>query len=293
MSFVDKFKEYSFKKQGFIVEIATRKVVGSKSVKVVVLKKILPQAIVNGVLNLPEVDEIKFNAIANLSNQTINVINIPASVKVIEKQGYIYPFAKLNSLYKITTENTKPENFFMVNQDLYYSSSIPQNKNSRALKTQLQPKAIELVNTFSSKYFVPQTPPFVTTKTIIINNGAFAFVNSQSQINTELNNGQSLQLNPAKDEHLKHNYPDEIIINGKTLTQSEFLFNGGRMLVEIKNNNNNLSVSHIDCTDYVEKFANFDLVEEPLSTWKNKTMGKWLWNVKLKNKKAPNFWCFF
>lgn len=274
MSFVDKFKEYSFKKQGFIVEIKTQKIGNSKSAKVLVLKQILPQAINGGVLNLPEVDEISFGAIANLANQTINVINIPASVKVIEKQGHIYPFAKLNSLYKITTENTKPENFFMVNQDLYYTPSIPQNKNSRTLKTHLQPKAIELVNTFSSKYFIPQTPPFVTTKTIIINNGAFAFTNKQSQINTELNNGQTLQLNPAKDEHLKHNYPDEIIINGKTLTQSEFLFNGGRMLVEIKNNNNNLSVSHIDCTDYVEKFANADLVEEPLSTWKNKTMGK-------------------
>ena len=83
MSFVDKFKEYSFKKQGFIVEVKTLKNGNSKSAKVLVLKQILPQAINGGVLNLPEVDEISFDAIANLANQTINVINIPASVKVI------------------------------------------------------------------------------------------------------------------------------------------------------------------------------------------------------------------
>ena len=274
MNILDKFKQYKLKKQGFTINLKTRKLSNGKTQTYSVLKEISPTVVKNGVLTLPNVDVVSFNSISDLAKKThISTIHVSSNIKLIEQQNYVYPFAMCHNLKQIIVDNEQPNsNYFVENGNFYVKTSDHQSIFSYLdKKDTLKPlKSVELIFSVFHEYNIPQTEKFNSVKTIKINNGAFAQRTRTPIINTKLASGQKLLLNPAKDTFLKFQYPETLIVNKQKINQSDFLLNNGRMLVEVENANNNLYVSHIDCSHPVEKFVNPDFKQETLADWQSK-----------------------
>lgn len=283
MNIFERFKQYKLNKQNFVVTYKKVDVsyVGADGKKVnktekrCVLNEIKPTAIVNRSLTIPSfVDEISFNAIANLPNKSqINTVVLPSGLKSVEIKSYVYPFATLTNLSNVVIDDSQNQgNFFTINGSLYritdsrlVNNSAPDDKRDLIY---LRPYDVELVYAGCKNYEVPNVAPVSTAKNISINNGAFA-QNRNSTISVTLKPYQTIHLNNKKDETYSYNYPEKIIVDGKHhLSAASFLLQGGRMLTEIsKTKDSKLLVTHINAADEVMKFVDPDPITNPIAQW--------------------------
>lgn len=278
------FREYFLAKKGFIVTQKERTVYKTspsgrkvaKTEKYSCLVKVLPQAIVNQTITIPEVETIDFAAFDLLPKQYFSRIILPKSLEKIEQKGHVYPFYYLPQGVKVEVAEGNIHYFkigkhLFENQDYALTST---NKIERQIAI-LNPKHVELVLSECGRHddvlpiteLAPGGQTIKHANTIRINTGAFKHTPVQT-LHASLLKGQSLDINGARDEHLTtYNTPEIIEVNGKAISQAQFLANHARMLIEIANCGGEIMVKHIESVDYVGRFMNNDDVTEPFDTW--------------------------
>ena len=281
------FREYFWAKKGFIITKKERTVLKTlpngrrvtKTEKYTCLVKVLPQAIVDRTITLPDVEHIDFAAFDLLKKDYFSRIVLPKTLESIDQKGHVYPFYYLPHGVKIDIAEGNVH-FFKIGKHIFENQDSrveSDNKIERQIGI-LNPKQVELIVSETGQKIdvlpigelAPGGQSIDHATSIRINNGAFKHTPVQA-LTANLLPGQSLDINGARDEHLTtYNMPDTIIVNGKEINQSQFLTHHGRMLIEIANCGGTVMVKHIDSVDYVGRFMNNDDITESIETWLGK-----------------------
>ena len=281
------FREYFWAKKGFIITKKERTVFKTlpngrrvtKTEKYTCLVKVLPQAIVDRTITLPDVEHIDFAAFDLLKKDYFSRIVLPKTLESIDQKGHVYPFYYLPHGVRIDIAEGNVH-FFKIGKHIFENQDSrveSDNKIERQIGI-LNPKQVELIVSETGQKIdvlpigelAPGGQSIDHATSIRVNNGAFKHTRVQA-LTANLLPGQNLDINGARDEHLTtYNMPDTIIVNGKEINQSQFLTHHGRMLIEIANCGGTVMVKHIDSVDYVGRFMNNDDITESIETWLGK-----------------------
>ena len=280
-------KKYIYSKKGFTIVTKDKTIqkvlpngkLVTKVVKYDCLTSISPQALtIDSTLTLPEVDSISFAAFEKIKNSDrIFKIILPKNLQEIEREHHVLPFFYLKHWATIEIEPGGNTTFFIEDGKLYTT-----DKYSTPEQTPC-PKTVELVyanpynrNSEYSKASVINLTDEITQqpesklkqiKTVRINPGAYK-QSGLKTITVLLPNNCELNLNSIRTADLQYfGMPDNFVVNGKTVTQSQFLTHGARILIGIENKNGNIFVDHIDGTNEIEKYWNNDEKCETLESW--------------------------
>lgn len=281
------FREYFLAKQGFIVKTKQRTVIKtlsngkqiSKQEKYTSLVKVLPQAIKQRTITLPEVDHIEFSAFNDVKSEYFSKIILPKSLKRIDQKSHVYPFFYMQKGISVDVAEGNTH-FFKIGQNLYANldSKLESTNKLERDKAILNPRHVELILSECQRKTISVTQNQPSTggtclngaTAIKINNGAFKHTPIET-LSVELLDNQTLEVNGARDENFGfYNFPDTLEVNGKVVSPAQFLANHARMLIEVTNSGGTIMVKHIDSVDYVGRFMNSDEITQSLEDWLGK-----------------------
>ena len=286
-------KKYIYKTKGFTIKTKTKTVqiklsngkVITKVMHYDCLTDVSPEAISKGDLILPEVDSISFNAFQNIKDCYINSIVLPKGLKEIAREHHVLPFFYLKHWPTIEMPEVEKANFFTENGKLY------EMDENAFLQPNTLPTSVELVYASPYSSYAPRgrasiidlTQPVAVTengvevpskltqiKTLRINPGAYK--NSGiDKISVTVKPHTEVLINSIKTDRL-HTFgiPDEIVLNGTKITQSQFLTHRARMLIGITPTEHDIMVQHIDGSNDVEKYWNADEINETFTAWSHR-----------------------
>lgn len=235
-------------------EVATRKgkLSNNKQIKVNILKDVSPKCVNSkGELFLPSVDIVAFDALINVKG-IVKKIYIPKTVKIIDKEGYLYPFSYIDNLEQI--EVSEENNIFYCDKGYVYKNLL-QYENQISVLTMptkedlkfCDKQNIELIfdSTKNSVYKSPEN-----FDQLIINNGAFFSNNRIKSANLKLKENAVVKINPARD--LSYTTINDILINNNPIKLVDFVTKGA-LVSEISNVNNVPQITYLPITENFEE----------------------------------------